>query len=65
MRSMRQLLVKPDCDVMRSLDYGTKSRDTVKNGGDIVQNGGAHMANFKLISQGHLFFKKSFFIKKT
>jgi len=30
MRSMRQMLSKPDCDVTRSHDYGSKSRDTVK-----------------------------------
>jgi len=30
MRSMRQLLVKPDCDVTRLNDYGLKSRDMVK-----------------------------------
>jgi len=30
MRSMRQMLLKPDCDVTRSHDYGSESRDTVK-----------------------------------
>jgi len=30
MRSMRQVLLKPDCDITRSHGYGFKSRDMVE-----------------------------------
>ena len=58
MRSMRKLLVKPDCDVTQSHDYGSKLRDTVKMAATLSK-----MANFKSILQGHLFSKSHFFTK--
>jgi len=64
MRSMRQLLLTwlwrhaITWLWLKGTGYG-------QNDGDTVQNGGAHVANFKKILQGHLFSKSHFFIKKT
>jgi len=57
MRSMRQMLLKPDCDVTRSHDYGSNPRDTVKMAALIWRT----LHRFYKV----IFFPKVFFFIKT
>jgi len=57
---MRQTAVNLT-DVTRSHDYGSKSRDMVKMAVTLFKMA-APYGEFKSILQGHLFFKKSFFV---
>ena len=64
MRSMRQLLLKPDCDVKGSHDYGSKSRDTVKMAATLFKMVAPIWRTLNRFYKV-LFFQKVFFFLKT